>query len=130
MNGEKYFFFDIDGTLIPYVENQEIPQTTLDAIDTLRKRGNFCAVATGRPQYSASKICQEMGFDNYVSDGGNGVTIGGELKCLFPMPHNECIILANECDKLRYPWAISTDNQPFYCSKSQDEVKELSVERK
>ena len=50
---KRYFFFDIDGTLVPVTGGREIPASTRSALDALKARGHFCAIATGRSQYLA-----------------------------------------------------------------------------
>ncbi len=114
---KKYFFFDIDGTLAPPGASvQDVPASTKEAIQELRKRGHFCALATGRPACTAAGIGRDLGFDDYVSDGGNGITLNGELISLDPMPHENCVALADECDEHGYLWAVSTENEPVrYC---------------
>ena len=76
---KKYFFFDVDGTLVPMAGGREIPDSTRAAISELKRRGHFCAIATGRSQCMAQDFCRELGFDNMVSDGGNGITLEGKL---------------------------------------------------
>lgn len=106
----KYFFFDIDGTLVPMAGGREIPASTQAALDELKRRGHFCAIATGRSQYLARDFCRELGFDNMVSDGGNGITLEGRLIEIKPLPRELCLQLADECDEKGIPWAVSPDN--------------------
>ena len=75
---KKYFFFDIDGTLTR-ANTSLIPSDTLETLEQLRRHGHFVAVATGRLQADAISICRAAGIENMVSDGGNGLTIAGEL---------------------------------------------------
>ncbi len=52
---KRYFFFDIDGTLIPETGSQEIPANVRQALDEVQRRGHFCAIATGRGHCEAEK---------------------------------------------------------------------------
>ena len=106
---KKYFFFDIDGTLTR-ANTSLIPPDTLETLGRLRGGGHFIAVATGRLQADAISICRAAGIENMVSDGGNGLTIAGELAELLPLPHRECIQLLEELEEKGIPWAISTEN--------------------
>lgn len=107
---KHYFFFDIDGTLLPSSEDPVIPSSAREGIDELRRRGHFCCLATGRSEYMSRDLCRELGFDNLVSDGGYGITLEGKLLGIRPLDKEKCILLARECDELDIPWAVSPDN--------------------
>lgn len=116
---KRYFFFDIDGTLIVSSEQPEIPPSARAAIDELRRRGHFCALATGRSEYMSRDLCRELGFDNLVSDGGNGLTLEGKFLGIRPLDKEKCILLAEECDRLGYAWAVSPDNNDIRLTRDQ-----------
>lgn len=118
-NRRKYFFFDIDGTLVPKSGGAEIPDNTRKAIDELRRRGHFCAIATGRGQFLARGICEALGFENMVSDGGSGITLGGEVIEIRPLPKDLCVDLARQCDSLGYTWAVSPKNSDVRLTREQ-----------
>lgn len=75
---KRYFFFDIDGTLTSPLTDC-VPEDTKEAIRQLQAKGNFVALATGRLQCDAYHIAQQLGIRSVVSDGGNGLTIDGQL---------------------------------------------------
>ena len=79
MNDRKFFFFDIDGTLVPEDGGTYIPENTRQALGELKSRGHFMALATGRAQCMAVGRMKDLGFDSMVSDGGYGVTLNGKL---------------------------------------------------
>ncbi len=114
---KKYFFFDIDGTLVPTLGSRQVSEPTKQAIKSLMSQGHFCAIATGRSQYQAIALGKILGIDNLVSDGGNSVTLNGKLIYLTPLPHENCVALADECDQKGLLWAISDKNQPTCCTK-------------
>lgn len=116
---KKYFFFDIDGTLIPQSGGAEVPASTRAAIDELRRRGHFCAIATGRSQFLAQGACQMMGFDNMVSDGGYGITLEGKLIGIRPLDRELCLQLAEQCDRMGYLWAVSPENSAIRLTRDQ-----------
>ncbi len=117
---KKYFFFDIDGTLVSTLGSEQVSASTRQAIDSLQAQGHFCAISTGRAQYHALGFGKKIGIDNLVSDGGNGVTINGRLISLTPLPHDKCAALARECDQKGFLWAISDQNRPVCCTKFPD----------
>ena len=77
MNGRKFFFFDIDGTLTTPLTN-DYPDSTREAIKELQDNGHFVAIATGRMQADAWEVAKALGICAAVSDGGNALTIHGE----------------------------------------------------
>ncbi len=111
MGNKRYIFFDIDGTLIPEgYHNDPIPESTMKAIDLLRKAGHFICLATGRSEALARTYMDQLGFENMVSDGGYGVTIDGKLLGITPLPKDKIIRLADECREKGFPWGIQIDN--------------------
>lgn len=108
---KKYLFFDIDGTLaVGEPGHQYIPESTKKALRLLKEKGHFIAIATGRSYAMAYQHMKELGFENMVSDGGNGITIDGKLIDIKPLDYQKCIQLINECQEKGYIWAISPDN--------------------
>ncbi len=117
---KKYFFFDIDSTLTVRLGSTQVPVSAKEAIKELQAQGHFCAVATGRAQYHAMEFGETVGMNNLVSDGGNGVTLGGRLICQTPLPHEKCTALAEECNRKGFLWAILDKNGPLCCTNSPD----------
>ncbi|MFQ6791483.1 HAD-IIB family hydrolase [Thomasclavelia sp.] len=107
----KFFFFDIDGTLaVGKPGNQYVPESTQLAIKKLKEAGHFVAIATGRSYAMAFKHMQELGFENMVSDGGNGITINNKLIEIKPLDYQKCLALIDECKEKNFIWAFSPDN--------------------
>ncbi|MBR3143277.1 MAG: AAA family ATPase [Clostridiales bacterium] len=74
----KYFFFDIDDTLLIHGDSTDgdyVPDSTKEALRLLEENGHFLAIATGRSYCMAKKYMTDLGFKNMVHDGGNGVTM-------------------------------------------------------
>ena len=108
----KFFFFDIDGTLAVGVPGKQyIPDSTKLALKKLKEAGHFLAIATGRSYAMAVDHMKALGFENMVSDGGNGITINGQLLEIKPLDYNKCLKLIDECKEKGFIWAISPDNE-------------------
>ncbi|QQO10185.1 Cof-type HAD-IIB family hydrolase [Breznakiella homolactica] len=62
-------FFDIDGTLLSF-ETHKIPDSTLDALHSLREKGIKLFIATGRHKLQMELIPDLFDFDGYVTLNG------------------------------------------------------------
>ena len=76
----KAIFFDIDGTLVSF-KTHEVPRSTIDALDILRKKGIKVFIATGR-HYSSINNLGDLKFDGYVTLNG-GYCFAGEDKVIY-----------------------------------------------
>lgn len=110
MNRKRYLFFDIDGTLLAGGYLGYIPDSTNVALEKLKAAGHFLAIATGRAQWMAQPYLEQLGFENMVSDGGNGITIGGRLLGIDPLCREDIASLIRECDEKGFPWGLQVDN--------------------
>lgn len=63
-----------------------IPPSARAALDKLRENGHFVALATGRLQSDALAVLAPQNIDTMVADGGNSITIDGELVSIEGMP--------------------------------------------
>lgn len=119
---KKYFFFDIDGTLSTGFPEPYVPESTRRTLKKLEEKGHFLAIATGRSHAKAIELLDELGFDNMVSDGGNGITINRELLGITPLDKEKCVALLKEADSRNIPWGISIDNSKVRYTKNNDFV--------
>ena len=107
----KYFFFDIDGTLLTKLHGENaLPESTRKALELLKANGHFIAIATGRSQAMAEEVRKMLNLPNMVSDGGNGITLNHQLVEIEPLDYNKCLALVDECIEKDFIWAISFDN--------------------
>ena len=65
----KALFFDIDGTLVSF-NTHTIPQSTLNAIAELRKKGIKLFISTGRPRVAIDNL-GNLEFDGYITMNGS-----------------------------------------------------------
>lgn len=104
-------FFDIDGTLAAGgYGNTYIPESTQLALTKLREAGHFLCIATGRSQAMAVDYMRQLGFENMVSDGGYGVTIGGKLLGITPLDKAKVTAVIRECQAKGMPWGLQVEN--------------------
>lgn len=106
----RFFFFDYDGTLA-VSRTKTIPQSARDCIQQLRAQGHFVGLATGRLQCNALEYIEQMGIDNIVADGGNSVTIDGELVWMQPLPLDMAKDCLRRLDEEGYVWAVQLANE-------------------
>ena len=76
----KAVFFDIDGTLVSF-KTHAVPQSTIEALDLLRKKGIKVFIATGR-HYTSINNLGDLKFDGYVTLNG-GYCFVGEDKVIY-----------------------------------------------
>ena len=79
----KAIFFDIDGTLVSF-KTHRIPDSTLVALDLLRKKGIRLFIATGRQFYSIDNL-GDLEFDGFVTLNG-GYCITGDQQVIYRHP--------------------------------------------
>ncbi len=107
---KRYLFFDIDGTLLADGYRGYVPESAQLAIEKLKSAGHFLAIATGRAQWMALPYMQQLGFENMVSDGGYGLTIGGKLIGIEPLCKEDVAALVRECEAKGFPWSLQIEN--------------------
>ena len=116
----KYFFFDIDGTLTSSKVFSKIPESTIRAIENLKKSEHFVALATGRAQFLADEFAQRIKINNYVCEGGNCLVKDGE-QIYFEYPNvDEMKLMIRQCEMLNIPYAINIDNDRSAYSKYEN----------
>ena len=73
---KKIFFFDIDGTIL---QEQSMSKRVFDALNNIRKNGDYCFIASGRPPTFIPDIIKEVGFDGYILANGAYVEFNGNI---------------------------------------------------
>jgi Cof subfamily protein (haloacid dehalogenase superfamily) len=73
----EMIFFDIDGTLLDH--NKQLPSSTKQAIQALKKDGHEVAIATGRAPFLFEKLREELEIDSFISFNGQYVVLRGEV---------------------------------------------------
>lgn len=107
---KKYFFFDIDGTLTTKNPGGVIPESTHMALRQLKQKGHFVAIATGRAECMAREFAQECQISNMVHDGGNGLTVDGQIVYIKPLERAKALKVIHECVAKNIPMCLALDN--------------------
>ncbi|MGG6432218.1 Cof-type HAD-IIB family hydrolase [Anoxybacillus sp. D401a] len=107
----KIVFFDIDGTLLDH--DKQLPPSTYEAVQSLKKQGVYVAIATGRAPFMFEWLRKELDIQSFVSFNGQYVVFEGEvihnqpldrerLHELKQMAHaNEHPLIFMDADKMR-----------------------------
>jgi Cof subfamily protein (haloacid dehalogenase superfamily) len=76
---KKIIFFDVDGTLVDVRPAREyVPESTKEAIQKTREKGNLCFLCTGRSKAEIFDHILEIGFDGIIGAGGGFVEINNK----------------------------------------------------
>lgn len=75
---KKIVFFDIDGTIISET-TRLIPDSTREAINTLRANGHLAFINTGRPISEITPTIKDLGFDGYICGCGTYVEYNNKI---------------------------------------------------
>ena len=74
----KLLFFDIDGTLLPDMENP-VPESTQEAIRRAQELGHYTFINTGRAKCLIPHELRDMPFDGFLCGCGTHITLHGEV---------------------------------------------------
>jgi Cof subfamily protein (haloacid dehalogenase superfamily) len=82
---KKIVFFDIDGTLLDHDKN--MPSSTKQAMNLLKEKGVFVAIATGRAPFMFTSLIKDLDIDSFVSFNGQFVVFENEV--IYKNPLNQ-----------------------------------------
>lgn len=71
----KYFFFDVDGTLLPF--GKSVPESAVYAIKAAQALGSKCFIASGR-SLAELPAFENIAFDGYICSAGATIEIDGK----------------------------------------------------
>ncbi|GAA0446957.1 MAG: Cof-type HAD-IIB family hydrolase [Bacillota bacterium] len=112
---KKIVFFDIDGTLLDH--HKQLPASTKEAIQELKNKGVYVAIATGRAPFMFEDIRKELDIHSYVSFNGQFVVFEGKTVYENPLEKEELANLYNKALDLDYP-LVYLNNQEMRASVS------------
>ncbi len=87
-------FLDIDGTIRDF--DGYIPQSTIEAISSSRKKGNKVFISTGRVHCQIEQRIIDIGFDGVISGSGSYVTY--DNRCV----HHKCFSTLTSINIINY----------------------------
>lgn len=93
----KLVFFDVDGTLV--TRNNDIPDSTIQAIEQLKQNGVVPVIATGRSPVLIREIAEKLQVNSYIAMNGQYIVYEGEVIYANPIEEHlvdEVIELAME----------------------------------
>lgn len=102
-------FFDIDGTLTS--KGNEIPKTTIQAINKLKKNGIQPVLATGRPPLLIAEIAEKLEIDSYISMNGQYIVYEGEVIESNPLVKESVDQLVSFANKRKDGVILCTENE-------------------
>ena len=114
----KAIFFDIDGTLVSF-KTHRMPESTIQALGELRRRGIKIFIATGRAPASITNL-GNIEFDGYITMNGGCCSVGNEIIYKNPIPKNNVEALINYVENTAsFPCFFTDGNEPF-CNFSNE----------
>jgi Cof subfamily protein (haloacid dehalogenase superfamily) len=121
----KIIFFDIDGTLLNH--EKKLPSKTKQAIQLLKERGVFVAIATGRAPFMFEEIRKELDIDSYVSFNGQYVVFENKLLFKNPLNKDELHRLHNHSSEYGHPMVFMSE-QSMKSSVPHHQYIKISME--
>lgn len=121
----KAAFFDLDGTLVSF-KTHTIPESTLRALDLLRRNGVKLFMASGRHRSMMYQL-GDLKFDGYVTINGCITYIDGKIIDKHPIPHDVVLKKLAYMDKHPMPSCFVCEDGLVmnYLNKDTDAIFEL-----
>ncbi len=73
----KILFIDVDGTLVDYENN--LPNSAINAIQQVRKKGNKVYICTGRSKAEVYQNIWDIGLDGMIGGNGSYIEDNGQV---------------------------------------------------
>ncbi len=110
------FFFDIDGTLLPF--GKDVPSSAVSAIADLRKAGHRVFLATGRSTAEVPSKLDSIRFDGGVYSAGAKVIADGRILYRRVFSEDEKAFLFRSVKELGIDVMIQTDQGTYLTESS------------
>lgn len=118
----KAIFFDIDGTLVSFKTHQ-VPQSAIDAIGALRKKGIKVIIATGRHLNSINNL-GDLQFDGYITLNGSCCFMDGKIIYKHSISQQDILSLVQyERDVESFPCVFVRENDMYMNYKNESVEK-------
>ena len=116
-------FFDIDGTLVDSERTGQVDEEVLEAIQTAKKNGYACLIASGRSLAGLSQY-RDIGMDGYVFSDGAGILIEGKDMILDPIPKEQVLKLIEQAKEYHAELFMSSLHTSFASEEQYQMMKE------
>ncbi len=120
------FFFDIDGTLLPF--GKDVPESAIRAIESARASGDRIFLATGRSTAEISKKLDVVPIDGGVYSAGAAVYADGKLLYKRVFTEEEKSDAYKTINEFSLDVFIQTDNGTYFTKESYDFFKASMLE--
>ena len=121
-----YFFFDIDGTLLPF--GGSVPESTIEALDCVRRMGHKTFLATGRSPVEVLPSIYALGFRDGVFSAGGAVIADGSLIYSRTYSEDEKKAVFGYCRKNKLGMMIQTPHGTYMSKKVLSLFREKMIE--
>ena len=120
------FFFDIDGTILPF--GKSAPRSAVEAIHALRADGHRAFLATGRSPVEVNQSVYDIGFDGGVFSAGAAII--ADNKCIYQkmMSRSERDFLLSYCEKRGFRVLVQTMKGTFVSQSDFDFWRSAMIE--
>lgn len=105
----KFFFFDIDGTLLDF--EKKLPDSTIEAVARLKQAGHSVAISTGRGPFMFQKIREELNIDSFVSYNGQFVVYEDKVIYENPIKIEALEDLVQAAKNANFPLVFMSDDE-------------------
>ena len=124
MSDKKAIFFDIDGTLRSSIIG--IPESTKEAIKTLKENGHLVFICTGRAKAMLLEELYEMEFDGIIAGAGTYVEYHGKELYRFDLEEEKISKLVSQLRKFGFV-PVPEGHDVFYLEPEGTWTKEYKM---
>ncbi|RYL95450.1 Cof-type HAD-IIB family hydrolase [Sporolactobacillus sp. THM7-4] len=122
MMSVKIVFFDIDSTL--YDQDKSVPESTLEAVEALQKKGVITAIATGRAPFMFEDLRKKLDIHTFASFNGSYVVYQNEPVFKRPLSRPVLQKLAKQSAVRQYPIVFLNEQTMKINSEMTGKVEE------
>ncbi len=112
------FFFDIDGTLLPFGE--EVPRSAVEAVREARQDGHNIFIASGRSLSEIDPRLDKIEFDGGVYSNGATVIFRGETLYSVRMTQDDVSFLREYADRNGFLTMVQSDEGTIMTEECRD----------
>lgn len=117
----KIVFFDIDGTLVDHENN--MPQSTVDAVEKLKEKGIKVVLATGRSPVHIKEVARKLKIDSYICCNGSIIRYKGEKLYSKSIPQDTVYQIAKKANANKHPLIKFTENNCYTNIEIDEKIK-------